>query len=203
MLKIPRHLSPGAYQGPEERGERRRKGPGSPIREPGRGRASGRGGARGGGRPAGTWARGEAGPLFPLPDARAAGPPRPASSRGPAGEAPPGPGPPSLRALRPARRLPRLETRAEPRGCRAHPQGRSPPPGPPIAAAPPAPGPHAAPAGPPPAAGGPAGRRRRALRGGASCSVPRAGAPPVIHSLTHWFGEHAEHLLVPVPADQS
>ena len=49
MLKIPRHLSPGAYQGPEEGGGRRAPRPEISLREPGRGRAAGRGGARGGG----------------------------------------------------------------------------------------------------------------------------------------------------------
>lgn len=50
MLKIPRHLSPGAYQGPEERGERRRRGFESPGQASGRGHRLGcRGASRGGG----------------------------------------------------------------------------------------------------------------------------------------------------------
>lgn len=165
MLKIPRHLSPGAYQGPEEGGGRRAPRPEISLREPGRGRAAGRGGARGGGASRGD--PGSGGPAAsPRLRTRAPreppAPPVPAARRG---RLLPGPGPPSLRALRPARRLPRLESQAERRGAPRPPPGPSRPcPLPLVGPPPPAPGGRGR---APPAGGGPAGSggRARGLRG--------------------------------------
>lgn len=84
MLKIPRHLSPGAYQGAEE-GGRRTGGLGIPTPEPG-GAARGAGGCRRGWvAGGGTGSRGEAFPLRPLSGAGRRDPPGAAGSRGPGG----------------------------------------------------------------------------------------------------------------------
>lgn len=83
MLKIPRHLSPGAYQGAEE-GGRRTGGWGFPLRSRA-GRRVGREGAGGGGWPAGAPAPGARPSLF-------------ARSRAPAGGTPPARPVPAARA---------------------------------------------------------------------------------------------------------
>lgn len=116
-------------------------------------------------------------------------PPSAASSRGPAGEALLQPGPPSLRARRPARRLPRGEIPGGRRGAAPTPAGLPDP-----AARPPA-WPRRPPHSCGPgwassrAPGGPGGRERGARSGGRLPPRTRSRRP-ARHSFTHRFSEY-------------
>lgn len=100
MLKIPRHLSPGAYQGPEEGGGSGGKGLRAASHGAGRGPTSGRWDAGGGRGPRGTRSEGPGCPLPALGGAGALGPPRRCGFRRPDGT---GLGSPALGRLSSAR----------------------------------------------------------------------------------------------------